>query len=100
MENQEGIPLAKIPIVQVPASEAKPSPEPVTTCANIYPMVEEVTFRGIIKSEEEGYALLQSVQTLVNEFGTDTIIKVVGALAKKPGLLAKAKSYLPYLSML
>ena len=64
----------------------------------MYPAVEEMTFRGIIKSEEEGYALLRAVQILVNELGADTIIKAVAAVEKKPKLLQQAKSYLPFLS--
>lgn len=65
-----------------------------------YPLVEEMTFRGIIKSEEEGYALLRAVQILVNEFGADSIINITKMLEKKPTLIQKAKTYLPYINML
>ena len=53
-----------------------------------------------VGSEEEGYALLRSIQILVNEFGTDTIIQITKILEKKPQLIQKAKTYLPYINML
>lgn len=59
-----------------------------------------MTFRGIIKSEEEGYALLRAVQILVNEFSADSIINITKILEKKPTLIQKAKTYLPYINML
>jgi len=65
-----------------------------------YPLVEEMTFKGIIKNEQEGYALLRAVQIFVNEFGTDSIIQIMGVLEKKPQLIKKAKTYLPYINML
>lgn len=95
---QEGTPLAKIDTIKIPASEAKPSPESVNK--EVYPKFEEMTFRGIIRSEEEGYALLRAVQILVNELGPDSIIKVVAAVEKKPQLLAQAKAFLPYIGSL
>ena len=39
-----------------------------------YPMIEELTFKCMIKSESQGYDLLKSVQILVNEVGPDIII--------------------------
>ena len=66
----------------------------------IYPMVEEMTFRAIIKSEEQGYRLLRAIQLIVNEMGTDTIISAIDEVEKNPALLAKAKTYLPYLKMI
>lgn len=97
--NKSGIPLAQLDVAKVPASMAKPSPESIVS-TKTYPTVEEMTFKGIVKSEEEAYALLRAVQILVNELGAETIIKVVGTVEKKPQLLQKAKTYLPYISML
>lgn len=90
--------LGQLEIAKIPADQAiKGTPSiPVVT----YPAVEEMTFRGIIKSEAEGMALLRAIQILVYELGAATIIQVVGAIEKKPDLLAKAKSYLPYITML
>ncbi|MGV8961898.1 MAG: hypothetical protein ACOH2V_00775 [Candidatus Saccharimonadaceae bacterium] len=85
----------QLPVAQVPASEAKPGTPPV-----IYPTVEEMTFRGIIASEQEGYALLRAVQMLVNGLGAATIIQVMAAVEKKPQLMEKAKSFLPYINLL
>jgi len=66
----------------------------------IYPLVEEMIFRSVIGSEQEGYSLLRAVQILVNELGASSIIAVVDAIEKKPQLIQKAKSYLPLISML
>ena len=66
----------------------------------MYPLVEEMTFRGIIANEAEGYKLLTSIQILVNELGAATIIDLMETIQKKPALMVKAKSYLPYLKML
>lgn len=74
--------------------ETKPS------VVKVYPLVEEMTFRGIIKNESQGYALLTAIQVLVNELGTDTIIELMETVKQKPALLQKAKSYLPYLKLL
>ena len=90
MENQ-GI---QLPVTKVPASEAKPGGALTPTS---YPILEEMTFKGIIKSEAEGYALLSSIQAIVNEFGAEPIIKLVDTLRKNPELLAKAKTYIPLL---
>jgi len=68
--------------------------------AEIYPMVEEMTFRAIIKSKEQGYALLRAVQIIVNEMGSEIIISAVNEIEKNPSLIQKAKSYLPYLKMI
>ncbi len=62
-----------------------------------YPMVEEMTFRAIINSEKEGYALLRAIQMLVNEMGANTIITLMDKIEKKPNLLMQAKNYLPYI---
>lgn len=66
----------------------------------LYPMVEEMTFRVIIKSEEQGYRLLRAIQLLVNEVGTETIISAIDEVERNPSLLTKAKTYLPYLKMI
>lgn len=66
----------------------------------MYPLVEEMIFRAVIGSEQDGYNLLRAVQILVNELGAESIIAVVSAIEKKPQLLQKAKSYLPLISML
>jgi len=68
--------------------------------AKVYPMVEEMTFRAIIKSEKEGYELLRAIQILVNELGGETIVQLMNKVEQKPQLLQKAKSMLPYLGML
>lgn len=91
MENQ-GI---QLPVAQVPASEAKQG-----TPSNVYPLVEELTFRAIIQNEAEGYALLRAVQILVNEFGASSLISVMAKMEAKPALMQKAKSSLPYLLMM
>lgn len=99
-ELMTGIPT---PVVQVPAAQAIPGtpastqPQKFTTQ---YPIVEEMTFRGVINSEEEGYALLRAIQILVNNLGTATIIKVVSAIEKNPRLLDQAKMYMPYLGLM
>ena len=69
----------------------------VKTVEKTYPLVEEMTFRGIIKCEADGYALLRAVQIMVNELGTETIITIMAAVEKNPKLLQQAKSYLPYI---
>ena len=68
--------------------------------AKIYPMVEEMTFRAIIKSEKEGYEILRAVQILINELGSETIVQLINKVEQKPQLLQKAKSMLPYLGLL
>ena len=65
-----------------------------------YPMVEDLTFKCIIKSEAQGYDLLKSVQILVNEFGPDYIIEITQTAQKKPYLLQKAKQLMPYIKLL
>lgn len=70
------------------------------TVEKIYPMVEEMTFRAIIKSEKEGYELLRAVQILINEFGTEIPIQLVNKIEQKPQLLQKAKSMMPYIGLL
>lgn len=82
----------QLPVAKIPASEVKK--------VTLYPTVEEMTFRGIINSEEEGYALLRAVQMLVNSLGATTIIKVMAAVEKKPQLMDRAKSFLPYIDMI
>ena len=86
--------LGQIETAKVAATEIKPVEVKPT---KLYPMVEEMTFRGIIQSEEQGMALLRAIQILVNELGAPTIIQVVAAIEKKPQLLQQAKSYLPYI---
>jgi len=95
------IEIAKIPADQAvrPASEAiKPLAQPAK--AVVYPVVEEMAFRGVINSQEQGMALLRAIQILVNELGADAIIQVVSSVEKKPELLQKAKTYLPYIALL
>jgi hypothetical protein len=98
MENQ-GIELG---VKQVPASEAiqgtggQISPtKPV-----IYPIVEEMTFRAVINSNEQGMALLRAVQIIVNEFGAATLIEIMNKVEAKPSLMQKAKSMLPFIGMM
>jgi hypothetical protein len=94
MENQ-GI---QLPVAQVPASETiNGTPE---TKPAIYPLVEEMTFRAIIHSNEQGLALLRAVQIIVNEFGAQTLIEIMQKVEAKPSLMQKAKSALPFMGML
>lgn len=65
-----------------------------------YPMIEELTFKCMIKSESQGYDLLKSVQILVNEVRPDTIIELMTTVQKKPYLLNKAKTLIPYIKLL
>ena len=98
--------LGQIEIAKIPASEAKiPSVKPTELAAQpapvvAYPVVEEMAFRGVINSQEQGMALLRAIQILVNELGAAAIIQVVASIEKKPALLEKAKAYLPYVAML
>ena len=57
----------------------------------VYPMVEEMTFRSPVKSEEEAYRLLMAIQTLVNEVGSIEIISLFDYFVKNPSAIAKAK---------
>ena len=87
--------LGQIEIAKIPADEAiKPSVQVV------YPIVEEMVFRGVINSQEQGIALLRAIQILVTELGAAVIIQVVASIEKKPELLQKAKAYLPYVALL
>lgn len=81
--------------VQPQQATQTPSKEP----SKLYPTVEEMTFRGIIKSEEEGYALLRAIQILVNELGATAIIQVVKAIEQNPKILQQVKTYLPYIKI-
>lgn len=83
------------PMIAVP-KDMLPKEEPVAQPAVQYPMVEEMTFRGIISSKEEGLALLRAVQIMVNELGAPTIVQLMKVLEKKPQLMQQAKTYLPY----
>lgn len=65
-----------------------------------YPLIEEMTFKCPVNSEQEAYDLLIAVQFLVNQFGAGDIISGVEAVSKNPSLMQKAKKYLPYLKML
>ena len=87
--------LGQIETAKVPADKAiKPSAQVV------YPIVEEMAFRSVINSQEQGMALLRAIQILVQELGADVIIQLVASIEKKPELLQKAKSYLPYVALL
>jgi len=66
----------------------------------VYPLVEEMTFRSPVKSEEEAYRLLMAIQTLVNEVGSVEIISMFDYFIKNPSAIVKAKKYLPYIKML
>ena len=66
----------------------------------VWPTVEELVIRAIIKSPEQGLELLKCLQAIVNEFGADMIITLVRKVEKDPSLMQKAQKYLPYLSML
>lgn len=81
--------LGQIEVAKIPAPPQE-----------VYPMVEEMTFRAIIKSKEQGYALLRAIQIVVNEMGAEPIISAINEVEKNPSLLQKAKSYLPYLKMI
>jgi len=98
MENQ-GIQLS---VAKVPASEAIQGTiqEKTDTKPIIYPIVEEMTFRAVINSNEQGMALLRAVQIIVNEFGAQTLIEIMAKVEAKPSLMQKAKSALPFLGML
>jgi len=63
----------------------------------VYPLVEEMTFRAIIASEQDGYKLLRAIQILVNELGGEQIVSIMDKMESNPSLMQKAKSYLPYL---
>ena len=56
-----------------------------------YPMIEELTFKCMIKSESQGYDLLKSVQILVNEVRPDTIIELMTTVQKNLIYLIKPK---------
>ena len=73
--------------------------EPVKADApkQLYPMVEECTFRAIIQSEAEGMKLLRAIQIMVNEMGAGAIIGLMDKIEKKPQLMQQAKTYLPYI---
>lgn len=66
----------------------------------VYPLVEEMTFKAPVKSEEEGYKLLMAIQVLVNELGAEQILSTYDYLIKNPSMIQKAKKYLPYIKML
>lgn len=95
MEDQ-GIALG---VKQVPSAMAIPGTPPIKgeVVPQVYPVVEELTFRALIQNEAQGYELLKGVQSLVNEFGTETIIALVRKATANPGLISKAKSFLPFL---
>lgn len=76
--------------------EKKQEPEKVVP-ATVYPTVEEMTFRAIISSEAEGYALLRAVQILVNELGATQLVALMNKVEKKPSIMQQAKTYLPYI---
>lgn len=52
------------------------------------PMIEDLTFRAHITSQEQGLELLKCVQAVVNALGTDAIIALVRAIEKDPNILA------------
>lgn len=87
--------LGQIEIAKIDATKIE-----VANKQQVYPMVEEMILRAIIKSEEHGYRLLRAIQILVNELGADVIISAVDEVEKNPALLTKAKTYLPYLKMI
>jgi len=100
MEEVKGIDLG---VKKVPADQAIPGnpPQEVPSKPEVrYPMIEDMTFRGVIQSEEQGYALLKAVQLSVNGLGTETLIAVAATIEKKPQLLQQAKAYLIYLGVL
>ena len=82
---------ADLGIKQIPAQQVNMG------TLNIYPKVEELTFRTYVTSEEQARKLLVGIQALVNAIGAEPIIQVVSAIEKNPSLLSKAMSYLPTL---
>ena len=98
--------LGQIEIAKIPADQAKiPSVKPTELSTQpapvvVYPIMEEMVFKGAINSKDQGMALLRAIQILVNELGAAAIIQVVASIEKKPALLEKAKAYLPYVAML
>ena len=82
---------ADLGVKQVPSYMAIPG------TPNIYPKVEELTFRTYVTSEDQARRLLIGIQALVNAIGAEPIIQVVSAIEKNPSLLSKAMSYLPTL---
>ena len=94
--DDQGIELG---VKQVPSIMSIPGMPPIKAevVPQVYPIVEELTFRALIQNEAQGYELLKGIQSLVNEFGTDTIIALVRKATANPGLIAKAKSFLPFL---
>ena len=89
--------LGQIEIAKIPADQAI---KPKVSAPVVYPVVEEMVFRSVINSPEQGMALLRAIQILVQELGADAIIQVVASIEKKPELLQKAKAYLPYVALL
>lgn len=90
---------------EVQLTLAPTAPEPVASVIRqepsiTYPIVEELTFKAFIKSQDQGYALLRAIQILVNELGAETIISAMDTVEKKPALIQKAKAFLPYINML
>lgn len=92
-------PGIQLQVAQIPATQVVPV-TPVVADTKIYPLVEELTFRAIVNSENEAYSVLRAVQILINEFGVPTLLNIVNKLETKPALVQKAKGMLPYLSML
>jgi hypothetical protein len=70
------------------------------TQEDVYPMIQEMTFKAYVKSRDEGITLLTAIQTLVNELGVDQVVSMFNYACKNPSMVQKAKKYLPYLSML
>lgn len=68
-----------------------------TPVSKVYPIVEDMQFRAIINSEDEGYALLKAVQTIVNSVGSTQLIAIVDKFEKNPKMVQQIKVYLPYI---
>lgn len=81
--------IADLGIKQVPAYMAIPG------TPDVYPKVEDLTFRTYVTSEDQARKLLIGIQALVNAIGAEPIIQVVSAIEKNPSLLSKAINYLP-----
>lgn len=86
--------------IQVVSTVAPLNPITTPEVAKSYPLIEEMTFKCPVNSEEQAYQVLGSIQFLVNQTNAEEIISIIGTLIKNPSMMQKAKKYLPYLKML
>ena len=88
--------LGKIETAKIPMEQVNRPIEKVEQVSAVkYPIVEDLTFRAYVESEDEALELLKSIQAIVNAIGGVTIINVVKAIERKPQLLQQAMNFLP-----